>query len=271
MLLLSDQSVDALVAAAMNTYGQGDGHRRAAAREAVTRAARDLEFDPARPPYEDDQPPLAEAVRVLGLDHAAKALAQYRRQRARCTKRAEQFAALRRRQAELRIVELDRLREEFVQDRDPKPASEKLRAELAQISAELDTIGDHDVSLLIPARPDRAVLEEAFTEPQWLTICFYLHLLADHLKSVVEKQSGSRKALNAAQAASAPAEGYERTVNARLAKFPPEHDRSVRSIRWCVHTADLHGLRAQKQAEDERSLAELRAAEAAAGRPVAVP
>jgi len=271
MLLLSDRSVDGLVVAAMNTYGQGDGHRRAAAREAVVAAADQLGLDPRRPPYEDDQPPLHEAVRVLGFEHAAKALEEYRRCRAACDELAQRFAALRRRRDELQIGEVERLREQLSRGRMPQEASEKLKAELGEIRAKLDTIGDHDVSALIPRRPDQAVLEEAFTEPQWLSVCFYLHLLGDHLKSVVETQSGNRNALNAALAASAPARGYEKTVSANPARFSPEHDRSIRSIRWCVHVADLHGLRAVKQAEDERTLAELRAAEAAAGRPVAVP
>jgi hypothetical protein len=262
--VLSDESIDRLVSAPMVNYGKGEERRRADAREAVMVAADELEFDPMKPPlprFAAGEDTLAAAVRALGLSHAAKALEQYRRRRAACEELARRFEALRRRRDELRIVELNRLRQELERGRVPEPASEELRAELGAIHTELSTIGDFDVGLLVQYRPDRAVLEEAIKEREWLTVTFLVHLISERLLALTEDEPYNAKARMFALTANSVAVSYERRVNTAPQRFAPEHERAVRSIRWCVQTADLHRLPERR----ERTFEEL------AGEPVDVP
>jgi hypothetical protein len=264
--MLSDKAVDQLIAAPIATYGQDNAHRRAAAREAVAGAAEELGLDPKKPPlpkFGAGEDTLAAAVRVLKLDTASKALEKYRGQRAPCVELEQHFETLKRRRDELRIVELNRLREELTRGRIPAPASEKLRAELDAIRTELDTVGGYDVGLLVPQRPDAAVLSEAITEPEWLGVTFYIHLVSERLLSLTSGEPNTSRARMLARTANTVAASYERTVNNAPARFAPEHDQAIRSIRWCVETADLHGIRASDQRRRERELEELIAAEPA--------
>lgn len=249
--MLSDKSVDLLVSAPIAVYGQGEARRRAAALEAVKAAAKDLELDPMKPPiprFAAGEDTLAAAVRVLGLSHASKKLEEYRRQRAACDELEKRFAALLRRRDELRVVELDRMRESLVRGRVPEPAAPKLRDELSAIRAELDTIGEYNVRLLLPSRAEGAVLREALSPAEWLGVCLYAHLLGEHLRAVTEDEPYNSKARRLAETANNVARMYEKEVNiAGSKRFPPEHDRAVRCIRWAVETADLHRLAERRE------------------------
>jgi hypothetical protein len=263
--MLSEKVIDGFVAP-VATYGQENIRRRAAAREAVAAAAEELGLDAKKPPlpkFAAGEDTLAAAVRVLKLEAASKALEKYRGQRAACVELEQRLEALRRRRDQLRIVELNRLREELRRGRVPAPASEKLRAELEGVANELDTVGDYDVGLLVPFRPDAAVLREAIAEPEWLGVTFYVHLVSDRLLSLTGEEPASSKARHLARTANAAALAYERTVNTAPARFAPDYDKTLRSIRWCVETADLHDIRAGEQRRRERELEELVAAEPA--------
>src|SRR5262249_21836897 len=127
-----------------------------------------------------------------------------------------------------------------------------------------DTVAGYDVGLLVPFRPDNAVLDEAIAEPQWLGVTFYVHLVSDRLQAVLlEGAAPTAKARHLARTANAAALAYERRVNTAPARFAPDHDKAVRSIRWCIEAADLHDIRAGEQRQRERELEELLAAEPA--------
>ena len=179
-MVLSEKVLDELVACTRASLTMGAAARRAAARDAVRAAAKELGFDADAPPIPamtGGDESLDAAVRVLKLSRAAKEVELHGRQQAALKQLEQRYAALERRRNELRIVELDRLRESVKAGRVPEPASQKLRDELDAIRKELATLANPDyIGSLLPYRSDVGIISDALTEDEWLAVTLYLHL-----------------------------------------------------------------------------------------------
>lgn len=264
-MVLSETAVSRLYEAAYSPDRIGRARERELARAAVRAAAEELGLDPeapALPRFGKGEDPLGAAVRVLGLDKVAKQVEQYHRQRAALEKVQRHFALLERRRGELRVLELDRLRESVIAGRAPEPAPEKLREELDAIRRELETIGNTEhLEQLLPFRSDLGIIQDALSEEEWLAVSFYLHLIAERLRALTADEPRNSRAHMAARTVDSQARGYARRLNNRPARMidgeptDREHESRLRGIAAAIELADLYSLPERR----ERTIEELAA------------
>jgi hypothetical protein len=95
-------------------------------------------------------------------------------------------------------------------------------------------------------------LHESLGEKEWPAVCLYIHLVAEKLTALTEDEPYNSKASRIAERASSVATSYEKTVNTSMRKkFTEEYFQLIRSIAWCVQTADLHRVTARREREIE--------------------
>jgi hypothetical protein len=241
-MLLSDKSIDALVAAATPAWTVGDKARRASAREAVKAAAKDLELDPLKPPlprFAASESLLRAAVRVLQLEKVEKALEASRaRDSARRTHTAE-VASLRDRRDQLVRLELVRRQDDLRAGKVPSPMPAKVREELAELRAELYPVEGVDVDRLIAYEPEHGVMEDALPPRGLPSVIFYAELVLERLRVLTENEHYQAPAARTVARAGAEArnlgQGHRYYGQDKLLA-------TVRRVRSAVELADLHLL-----------------------------
>jgi hypothetical protein len=149
-MLLSNNSVDELVACTRPSSTTGVTRRRAAAREAVTAAAEELGFDPLAPSLPrfaaGEDVHAAAVLRVLKVPGIEKELEKHRGRAAACRAAAERLAELEDRAMRLQRIELGRLHDQIMAGKVPGPAPADAIAERSRIAAELALVGPADVA-----------------------------------------------------------------------------------------------------------------------------
>jgi hypothetical protein len=265
--MLSNKSVERLVAAPQVQYGRGEARRRGDAREAVKAAADELGFDPLAPPLPrfaaGEDVLRAAALRVMPVSGLDKALEKHRARVAACQAAAGRIGELVERRRHLERVELGRMHDQIMAGKVPGPPPAEAIAQGRAIDDELALLGTADVpghGLAERVRawvgPDeRAIILEASTPGALPSVVFYGALVVERLRVLTEDEHYDSGAARTTQRAAAELATLLKHVNL---KGSHELSRTLRGVRGAVELADLHLLHERQ----ELSIEQLEAAKA---------
>lgn len=241
-MILSEHALEELVTVASLAWAVGDRARRDGAREAVSKAARELGIDPLRPPlprFGAQESVARAAVRVLGLESVEKAIAQAQgRDEARSAHSAD-VAGKRARRDELVRIELARRQDHLRAGKTPPPMSQKTRDELLSLFVELLPFDGVDADRLIPYEPELGVILDALPERGLPSLVFYGELVVERLRVLTEDERSDSQAARTRDNTAAAV----RTLTTGPRFYRDEAlETAVRRVRIAVELADLHLL-----------------------------
>jgi hypothetical protein len=241
--VLSGKSVEALVECTRPSDTIGDRARRAAAREAVNAAAKELGIDPLAPPlprFATGEDEVAAAVlRVLAVPDVEKELKRHRARAAACRAAAERLAELKDRARQLQRIELGRIHEQINAGKVPGPAPTDTIAERSVILDELDLVGNADVAAYVPETEAPLLMDAAMRPDVFPSVILYAKLVVERLRMLTGGEPN-----NSAASISAKRMADLIAKLARKARFEQDRElnRTVRAVSTAVTLADLHLL-----------------------------